>query len=163
MRKIKELLQKLGIYDEFIIGNGAKHPTSEIHFRIDRKSAKFAGEQYAIQFEQESQTIAMWDLRNRLALSASLNLYVQSDFMWNSIAKIYTRDVAIGKRNSGIVSKVAIMSFEQFESFLLFNKEFGFDLDLDNSDFKDDDYESIDIVGSTTEGKLIYYYGKRYE
>ena len=162
-RKVIELLQKLGICDEFIIGNGAKYSTSEIHFKIDRKSTRLAGKQYAIQFEQESQTIAMWDLRKRLALSASLDLYVQSDFMWNSISKIYICNVAIGKRNSGIVSKVAIMSFDQFELFLQFNKEFGFDIELDNSGFKDDDYESIGIVGSTTEGKKIYYYGKRYE
>lgn len=71
-RKIVNLLEKLGIRDEFIIGNGAKYSTSEIHFKINRKSSRLDGKQYAIQFENETQTLALWDLRERLALSASL-------------------------------------------------------------------------------------------
>jgi predicted HNH restriction endonuclease len=162
-KKIIELLKNLGICDDFIIGNGAQHSTSKIHYKIDKNSSRLACKHYAIQFEQESKTIAMWDLRERLAKSASLDLYVQPDLMWNNISDINCYNVAIGKRNSGIDSKVATMPFKQFESFLNFNNEFGFEFSIDNTDFENDDYVSIDIVGSATEGKMIYHYGKRYE
>lgn len=162
-RKIVNLLEKLGIRDECIIGNGAKYSTSVIHFKIDRKSSRLGGKQYAIQFEKETQTLALWDLRERLALSASLDLYVQSDFTWNSVTKIYNCNIAIGRKNSESISKVVIMPFSQFEAFLCFNKEFGFAFNIDNSDFENDDYQSVDIVGSGSEGRTVYYYGKRYE
>ena len=165
-REIKDLLKKLRIQDEFIIGNGARHSLSVIHFYINRKSTRLDGKQFAIQFEKESQTIALWDLRKRLALSASLDLNVTPNITWNSVSKIYCYDVAIGKRNAENVSKVVIMPFHQFESFLRFNKEFGFSFDVDNNafeEFEDDDYESIIIRGAKSEGQVIEYYGKRYE
>lgn len=162
-RKIVDLLVKLGIRDDFLIGNGAKYSTSEIHFRIGRKSSRLEGKQFAIQFEEKTQVLALWDIRERIALSASLDLHVRSDFTWSSVTKIYNCNVAIGRKNSGSISKVVVMPFSQFEVFLCFNKEFGFALDIDNSDFENDDYQSVDIVGSSSEGKTIHYYGKRYE
>lgn len=162
-RKIVSILEQLGIRDDFIIGNGAKYSTSEIHFKIDSKSPRLDGKQYAIQFEKETQTLAVWELRERLALSASLDLYAQSNFTWSSVTKIFDFNIAIGRKNSGRFSKVVIMPFSQFEVFLRFNNEFGFTFDIDNSEFENDDYQSVDIVGSSSEGRTVYYYGKRYE
>ena len=68
---------------------------------------------YAIQFEEVSETIAIWDLRKRLQNNASLDLYTQSVMYWEKINRIYVQEIALNKRNSGITSKLAIMSFSQ--------------------------------------------------
>ena len=39
----------------------------------------------AIQFEEVSETIAIWDLRKRLQNNASLDLYTQSVMYWEKI------------------------------------------------------------------------------
>lgn len=86
---------------------------------------------YAIQFEEVSETIAIWDLRKRLQNNASLDLYTQSVMYWEKINRIYVQEIALNKRNSGITSKLAIMSFSQLDDFLRFNKLFYFEIDMD--------------------------------
>ena len=72
----------------------------------------------AIQFEEVSETIAIWDLRKRLQNNASLDLYTQSVMYWEKINRIYVQEIALNKRNSGITSKLAIMSFSQLDDTL---------------------------------------------
>ena len=86
---------------------------SEIHFRINKNKADLFDKSYAIQFEEVSETIAIWDLRKRLQNNASLDLYTQSVMYWEKINRIYVQEIALNKRNSGITSKLAIMSFSQ--------------------------------------------------
>jgi hypothetical protein len=162
--KIIDSLKKFGILNEFIIGEGAKSKLSEIHYNLNSKKNNLEGINFALQFEMESQMIAIWDLRERLIIpNASFDLYVKSNFTWNSVSKIYTCDVGIGRRNSNCTSKIAIMPFSEFEAFLQFNNEFGFGIIVDNSDFVNDEYESVNIDGNIQEGKTIYFYGKKYE
>lgn len=160
---IKNKLKALGIEQLFYLGNGATNSKSEIHFRINKNKADLFDKSYAIQFEEVSETIAIWDLRKRLQNNASLDLYTQSVMYWEKINRIYVQEIALNKRNSGITSKLAIMSFSQLDDFLRFNKLFYFEIDIDNEEFDKDDIQSVNISGTATEGHVIEYYGKRYE
>lgn len=160
---IKNKLKALGIDQLFYLGNGATNSKSEIHFRINKNKADLCDKSYAIQFEENSKTIAIWDLRKRKQNNASLDLYTQSVMYWEKINRIYIQEIALNKRNSGITSKLAIMSFSQFDDFLRFNRLFDFEIDIDNEEFEKDDIQSVNISGTITEGHEIVYYGKRYE
>ena len=160
---IKNKLKALGIDQLFYLGNGATNSKSEIHFRINKNKADLCDKSYAIQFEEDSETIAIWDLRERKQNNASLDLYTQSVMHWEKINRIYIQEIALNKRNSGITSKLAIMSFSQFDDFLRFNRLFDFEIDIDNEEFEKDDIQSVNISGTITEGCEIVYYGKRYE
>ncbi|MDD6455396.1 MAG: HNH endonuclease [Lachnospiraceae bacterium] len=160
---IKNKLKALGIEQLFYLGNGAMNSKSEIHFRINKNKADLFDKSYAIQFEEASETIAIWDLRKRLQNNASLDLYTQSVMYWEKINRIYVQEIALNKRNSGITSKLAIMPFSQLDDFLRFNKLFYFEIDIDNEEFDKDDIQSVNISGTATEGRVIEYYGKRYE
>ena len=155
-------LNDLGIRSLFYVGIGAKSPMSEIHFSIDKRTAKLSGRQFALQFEPASQVVALWDIRERLARSASLNLFYPKDKMWQSIKSIETEEVDIDRKNSGVTAKIAAMPLSQFEDFLRFNQLFGFPFQIDNSDFDEDELQSVDIV-TTSEGREIKRYGKTYE
>ena len=67
---IKNKLKALGIEQLFYLGNGATNSKSEIHFRINKNKADLFDKSYAIQFEEVSETIAIWDLRKRLQNNA---------------------------------------------------------------------------------------------
>ena len=110
---IKNKLEAFDIEQLFYLGKGATNSKSEIHFRINRNKANLCDKSYAIQFEEGSETIAIWDLRKRLQNNASLDLYTQSVIYWEKINRIYIQEIALNKRNSGITSKLAIMSLSQ--------------------------------------------------
>ena len=158
--KIEEVLTKFGIHDKVIIGCGARDSGSEIHYRIP-SNAQPVGKHYAIQFEQGSQMIALWDLEKRVEVSASLDLYVKKDLTWESITNTTICEVAIGRRNSGRITKVVIMPLQQLELFLSLGEEFGFAINDNRSDYEND-YLSSDVE-TNSEGQVVYYYGKRYE
>ena len=91
---IKNKLKALGIEQLFYLGNGATNSKSEIHFRINKNKADLFDKSYAIQFEEASETIAIWDLRKRLQNNASLDLYTQSVMYWEKINRIYVQEIA---------------------------------------------------------------------
>lgn len=91
---IKNKLKALGIEQLFYLGNGATNSKSEIHFRINKNKADLFDKSYAIQFEEVSETIAIWDLRKRLQNNASLDLYTQSVMYWEKINRIYVQEIA---------------------------------------------------------------------
>ena len=159
-KKIQDILNEFKIKDICYLGNGAKNSMSEIHLKINKSSTKIRGCQFAIQFEETSNTIAIWDLRTRLSLNASLDLYVQNNMQWRSIKKIFKVHIAIGKRNSEVTSLCAVMPLDQFREFLTINEYFNFEIDLPA---KSDELESYVIDGNDTEGRIIKYYGRRYE
>ena len=70
---IKNKLKALGIEQLFYLGNGATNSKSEIHFRINKNKADLFDKSYAIQFEEVSETIAIWDLRKRLLIIPGLS------------------------------------------------------------------------------------------
>ena len=109
--KVDEILKKHKVDHLFYLGNGARGKISEIHLKIDRKT-DLRNKEFALQFEKESGAIAIWDIRERINLNASLDLYAQNSMKWEDVDTICIQEIAIGKRNSDIISKLALMTFE---------------------------------------------------
>src|SRR5699024_2197078 len=129
--------------------------------KIDRKT-DLRNKEFALQFEKESGAIAIWDIRERINLNASLDLYAQNSMKWEDVDTICIQEIAIGKRNSDIISKLALMTFSQLEDFLKVNSFFEFEIEVDNRDLNAEGVQSINVL-STEEGKTIAFYGERYE
>ena len=159
--KVDEILKKHKVDHLFYLGNGARGKISEIHLKIDRKT-DLRNKEFALQFEKESGAIAIWDIRERINLNASLDLYAQNSMKWEDVDTIYIQEIAIGKRNSDIISKLALMTFSQLEDFLKVNSFFEFEIEVDNRDLDAEGVQSINVL-STEEGKSIAFYGERYE
>lgn len=163
MRKeILSILNSLDICDVFYIGNGSRDQKCEIHLKIEINRANLEGKQFAIQFEETSRVVALWDIRERLSRKASLNLYYERYKEWHTVKKIEVTEGEINKSHSGISAKKAVMPVDQLEDFLRFNQLFDFPFRVDNSEFEEDDIASVDII-KTQEGHEICYFGKRYE
>ena len=111
--KIIETIEKCGFnLKDFFVGCGAESAYSEIHY-----NAKKAKEFKAIQFEADTETIAVWDIGRRVELHASLDLYAHNK-TWNDIHELEILEIGI-RGYEPEKSLVAIMPFLYFGKYLL--------------------------------------------
>lgn len=160
--EIENILEKYGILKLFIIGSGAKHAKSVIHYNIKKDKKEIIKKQFAIQYEETSRNIALWDIRERISYSASLNLYAKN-IEWQDIRNTTVFDSSLFNRGSGISSKVILFPITEFDLFIENNQYIDFNIDIDHTKINKEKYESIDVIKNEKEGKKVYYYGTKYE
>lgn len=161
--QIIRILEKHNVRNKFYIGSGAEAGLSYIHLKVDKWDRQLLTADCAIQYEPRTNSVVVWDIRKRIELSASLDLYIKRSMQWDMITHLQVIPVSIINRNSGHKSLVAVMPFEQFESFLLINKHIGFNIPVDSAVYDNDELKSLDIVDEGTEGISVYFYGERFE
>lgn len=159
--KIIEILTKYECENLFYVGCGAKYSNSKIHFNPNK--AKLVDKKYALQFEEQTKAIVIWEIEKRMQLNKSTDLYVRDgSLLWSDISEVRTYDISIGRINSGQFSKVVLMPLTQLEPFLIVNEEFDFNIKI-SCKFANDEIESVKVVNTGCEGHIIECYGRKYE
>ncbi len=156
-QRINQILRNCGLkLSEFYIANGARSKESEIHLNV---KGKIKNEKYAVQFEDESRIVVIWNVEKRKKSDASLDLYWSpSQKLWKEIDGCY--EINIGVKNkqgedTGETSKVVAIPIDELEDYLKF-KAIKSQLDENNDD---------QILSSKRieEGGRIQIYTTRYE
>lgn len=160
--QIISMLRKYDLEDQFFVGDGAESGMSFIRFKVEKWNPQLLTANYALQFEPRTKKIVIWDIRKRIAQSASLDLYIKKSMQWDMITHLQIFTVYIGNRGSANTSQVAVMPFEQLEDFLLTNKYYEFGIPVVSDAFEEDDLKSL-AEDNAQEGKSVFFYGKRYE
>lgn len=160
--EINQILKKNGVEPSRVyFGNGASGENSEIHLNLNAYREKLRDKVFAIQFEKETQTLAIWDLRDRLKVShASLDLYFENEWKWRQIDGVYKYEAEIntpdGKR-SGVSTRVIAIPLDELEDYL------QCDADVVKPMTEVPEASADSLTSTRIEGGKVTYYGTRYE
>ncbi len=160
--QIETILKKYSIDHLFHWSEMAQNRMSQVRVRINDRN-QVHDKEYAIKFEQTSQTVAIWSIKDRVLNHDSLDLYANGHMQWNNIADLRVYKIHIGKRSSERFSLVAVMPLADLERFILHNRYFEFGIKIDTTEYDTDELQSVNMEGDYSEGKTIYTYGQRYE
>lgn len=156
--KIKETLEKHEIVlSDVYFGSGAASGGSEIHINVKHSKGK-----YAIQFDNETNTLMFCEIEKRVMLGASLDLDMKG-LIWRSIDTLIIDRRGV-RGHKDLSTMVAAMPFNIFSHFLENAKALGFSMNNVKSGAEKEPLSSVDVSRKKgKEGTRIWYYTSKYE
>lgn len=116
IKAIRDVIKQAGLNENsFIFGKGAVSKYSSIHFAPYKDYSKDLSKEYSIQFCNDNNVVAIWEIKKRISLKASVDLSI-CNYTWYDVDCLIKQKKKI--QNKFIYTDAAAMPLELFDTYL---------------------------------------------